>query len=131
MLKLQTQLDIAQQTSADRRYGADTRADTARYTADKTYQGRELSAEASAAATQQRLSAQTDKGLSDLVAIYDSQLDDLGIIPGQKPPPELVDRYNQIIRERQAAIDELERRVGTNVAATGGSELFGQFNVTS
>ena len=103
---------------------------TSRYVADTGLKGQQLGAEARSKATQQRLSAQTDKGLSDLVAIYDSQLDDLGIIPGQAPPAEVADRYNQIMRERQAIVDELKRRVGANVAATCGSELFGQFNVT-
>jgi len=130
MLKLQTQLDIAQQTSADRRYGADTRASTSRYVADTGFKGQQLSAEARSKATQQRLSAQTDEGLSDLVSVYNDQLAELNVAPGQAPPAAVADRYNQIIRERQAVIDELERRVGANVAATGGSELFGQFNVT-
>ena len=130
MLKLQTSLDIAQQRSADTRYGADTRAATARYSADQALESSKASTKARSEATQQRLSAQTNKGLNDLIAIYDSQLDDLGIIPGQAPPAEIADRYNQIIRERQAIVDELKRRVGANVAATGGSELFGQFNVT-
>ena len=129
MLKLQTQLDIARQTSADRRYGADTRADTSRYVADTGFKGQRLSAEARSEATQQRLSAQTNRGLNDLIAVYDSQLDDLGIIPGQAPPAEVADRYNRIMRERQAIVDELKRRVGANVAATGGSELFGVFDV--
>ena len=129
MLKLQTQLDIARQTSADRRYGADTRADTSRYVADTGLKGQRLSAEARSKATQQRLSAQTDKSLSDLVAIYDNQLAELGVISGQAPPAAVADRYNQIIRERQAVIDELERRVVANVGATGGSELFGVFDV--
>ena len=129
MLKLQTQLDIARQTSADRRYGADTRADTSRYVADTGLKGQRLSAEARSEATQQRLSAQTNSGLNDLIAVYDSQLDDLGIIPGQAPPAEVADRYNRIMRERQAIVDELKRRVGANVAATGGSELFGVFDV--
>ena len=130
MLKLQASLDIAQQKSADTRYGADTRAATARYSADQAVKSSEASTKARSEATQQRLGAQTNKGLNDLIAIYDSQLDDLGIIPGQAPPAEIADRYNQIIRERQAIVDELKRRVGANVAATGGSELFGQFNVT-
>ena len=130
MLKLQTSLDIAQQRSADTRYGADTRAATARYSADQALKAQKLSTKARSEATQQRLSAQTERGLNDLIAIYDSQLDDLGIIPGQAPPAEIADRYNQIMRERQAIVDELKRRVGANVAATGGSELFGQFNVT-
>jgi len=119
MLKLQTQLDIAKE-----------RTGASRYSADQAFKAQQLSTKARSEATQQRLSAQTDSGLSDLIAIYDNQLAELGVISGQAPPAAVADRYNQIIRERQAVIDELERRVGANVAATGGSELSGQFNVT-
>ena len=130
MFKLQTQLDIAQQRSADTRYGADTRADTSRYTADKGFLATELSTEARNLATQQRLDTATGNRLKDMIDIYDSQLAELNVISGQAPPAEVADRYNQIIKERQAAIKELQRRTGLDVAATGGAELSGQFNVT-
>lgn len=119
MLKLQTQLDIAKE-----------RTGASRYSADQAFKAQQLSTKARSEATQQRLNAATVSGLNDLIAIYDNQLAELGVISGQAPPAAVADRYNQIIRERQAVIDELERRVGANVAATGGSELSGQFNVT-
>ena len=46
MLKLQTSLDIAQQRSADTRYGADTRAATARYSADQALESSKASTKA-------------------------------------------------------------------------------------
>jgi hypothetical protein len=129
MLKLQANLDIAQQRSADTRYTAAQTLKGRQYTANKTYQGRELTAEASRKATQQRLNAAAGNQLKDMIDIYDSQLAELGVISGQAPPAGVADRYNQIIRERQAAIKELQRRTGLDVAATGGPELSGQFNV--
>ena len=120
MLKLQTQLDIAKE-----------RTGASRYSADQAFKAQQLSTEARSEATQQRLDAQTISGLSDLIAIYDNQLAELGVISGQAPPAAVADRYNQIIKERQAVIDELERRVGANVAATGGSDLSGVFDVPS
>ena len=129
MLKLQTQLDIAQQKSADTRYGADTRAGTARYTADKGFAATELSTEARNLATKQRLNAATGNQLKDMIDIYDSQLAELGIIPGAEIPPEKMDAYNNITSQKQATINELQRRTGLDVAATGGAELSGQFNV--
>jgi len=131
MLKLQTSLDIAQQRSADTRYGADTRAGTARYTADKGFAATELSTEARNLATKQRLNAATGNQLKDMIDIYDSQLAELGIIPGAEIPPEKMDAYNDITSQKQATINELQRRTGLDVAATGGSELSGVFDVPS
>tara|TARA_Y100000592_G_scaffold42123_1_gene67000 strand:+ start:3494 stop:5413 length:1920 start_codon:yes stop_codon:yes gene_type:complete len=134
MLKLQTSLDIAQQRSADTRYGADTRAATARYSADQARKSSEASTKARLESVEQRKRAEVADNIANMIAIIDSDIDRLGIAPGAAAKdidPSKLDAYDRLMEERNKQLAKLKAITGTAIEDAGSSELFGKFNVTS
>ena len=134
MLKLQTSLDIAQQRSADTRYGADTRAATARYSADQALESSKASTKARLESVEQRKRKEVADNIANIIAIIDSDIDRLGIAPGATAKdidPLKLDAYDKLIEERNKQLAQLKAITGTAIEDAGSSDIFGKFNVTS
>jgi hypothetical protein len=133
MLKLQANLDIAQQRSADARYLGKERTKASMYSADQARKSSEASTKARLESTEQRKRKEVADNIANIIAIIDSDIDRLGIAPGATAKdidPLKLDAYDKLIEERNKQLAQLKAITGTAIEDAGSSDLFGQFNVT-